>query len=307
MPPRSPLPQRHGLDPAWLRTRNRVRSEPDPWFTMGEWVRDQIPAEVDTASMLEDGAFVYEDASTMRADDPYRPHTFVWFHRELRDEVEVPGAIHIVHRDERIVVIDKPPFLSSIPRGRHIMQSVVVKLRAQLGLPELTPAHRLDRVTSGLLVLTTEKRWRGPYQLLFQDQTVSKVYRAIAPVDPALALPCTVVNHIAKEHGAWQAEIVDGAVPNARTIVELEHDLGTGMGIYRLTPITGRTHQLRLHLNSLGVPIAGDPLYPKISDVSVDDFTTPLQLLASELSFTDPVDGQPRRFVSARELPIVGF
>ena len=95
---------------------------------------------------------------------PTRPHRFVWFHRDLRDEPEVTAPIHVVHRDERLVVVDKPPFLSSIPRGRHVMQSVVVRLRAELGLPDLSPLHRLDRVTSGLLMLATEPRWRGPYQ-----------------------------------------------------------------------------------------------------------------------------------------------
>lgn len=274
---------------------------------MGEWLRSRIPQEVDVAGMIADRAFVYESSTHVLDDDPYRPHTFVWFHRELRDEAPVPGEIDLVHRDERIVVIDKPPFLSSIPRGRHVMQSVVVKLRAQLGLPFLTPAHRLDRVTSGLLVLTTEQKWRSPYQMLFQEQTVQKVYRALAPIDTGLQLPRTVVNHIAKDHSAWQAQVVPDATPNARTIVEIDQDLGDGTAVYRLTPITGRTHQLRLHMNGLGLPILGDPLYPRVLNLDVDDFSTPLQLLASEIAFDDPVDGTPRRYVSSRTLPIPGY
>lgn len=117
MPPRSPLPQRHGLDAAWLRTPNRVRDVPDAWSTMGEWLRTRIPSHVDVGAMLADGAFVTEDGATLHPEDPYRPHAFVWFHRELRDEPEVPGEIGVVHRDERIVVVDKPPFLSSILEG----------------------------------------------------------------------------------------------------------------------------------------------------------------------------------------------
>jgi len=272
---------------------------------MGEWLRSRIPAHVDVSAMFASGAFVYVDGSAVREEDRYLPHTFVWFHRELREEAEVPGTIDIVHRDERIVVVDKPPFLSSIPRGKHVMQSVVVKLRERLGLPELTPAHRLDRVTSGLLLLTTEKPWRGPYQSLFQEQRVHKVYRAMAPIDPSLSLPRTVENHIAKQHGVMQAEVVPGAPINARTLIELESDLGDGTGIYRLTPATGRTHQLRLHLNGLGVPIVNDPHYPISTGVEIDDFTKPLQLLASELAFIDPVDDVPRRFVTRRTLPIV--
>src|SRR5690606_27029295 len=142
-------------------------------------------------------------------------------------------------RAESILVSDKPPFPSSIPRGRHIMHSVVVRMRAELGLQQLTPAHRLDRVTSGRLLFTTERRWRGAYQSLFQSQLVHKVYRAVAPVDPSLALPRIVENHIRKEHGVMQAEIVPGAPANSRSLVELETDLGDGRGIYRLTPATG--------------------------------------------------------------------
>lgn len=271
---------------------------------MSEWLRAHIPEHVDVSAMLDDGSFVYEDGRTLRAEDPYRPHTFVWFHRELREEAEVPGELRVVHRDERIVVIDKPPFLASIPRGRHVMQSAVVKLRAELGLPQATPAHRLDRVTSGLLLFTTEQRWRGAYQSLFQEQRVTKVYRAVAPIDPALALPTTVENHIHKEHGIMHAEVVAGGRVNARTLVELESDLGNGLGVYRLTPATGRTHQLRIHLNGLCIPIVGDPLYPVPLNVDIDDFSTPLQLLASELGFIDPVDGAAQHFTSTRQLPL---
>ena len=154
----------------------------------------------------------------MRAEDPYAPHVFVWFHRDLRDEPEVTAPIHVVHRDDRLVVVDKPPFLSSIPRGRHVMQSVVVRLRAELGLPELSPLHRLDRVTSGLLMLATEARWRGPYQTLFEHRAVHKTYWALAPLREDLTFPVVVRNHIRKERGSWQAEVVPDAPVNAETL-----------------------------------------------------------------------------------------
>lgn len=270
---------------------------------MGEWLRERLPEHVDVPGMLVGGEFVYDSGRSLGADDRYRPHTFVWFHRELREEPPVPGRIHVIHRDERLVVIDKPPFLSSIPRGRHVRQSVVVRLREQLGLPELSPVHRLDRVTSGLLMLAVERQWRGPYQTLFQQRRVAKTYRALAPLAAGLELPITVRNHIRKEHGAWRAEIVPDAPVNAETLIELESVAGD-LGCYRLTPRTGRTHQLRLHLHGLGIGIIGDPLYPVVENVAVDDFSTPLQLLASELAFTDPVDGTSRRFRSVRSLPL---
>ncbi|MBU5421749.1 pseudouridylate synthase [Cellulomonas hominis] len=303
MPPRSPLPPRHGLGAAWVRTPDRDRARPVAWTTMGAWLRDRLPEHVDVAGMLAQERFVGEDGRPVREDDPYAPHRFVWFHRDLRDEPEVPGEIHVVHRDERLVVVDKPPFLSSIPRGRHVRQSVVVRLREELGLPELSPLHRLDRVTSGLLMLATEARWRGAYQTAFERRAVRKTYWALAPLRADLELPVDVRNHIHKERGTWQAAVVPGAPVNAETRVELERAVG-GRGVYRLTPRTGRTHQLRLHLLGLGIPIVDDPLYPEVRDVAVDDFTRPLQLLAGELAFPDPVDGTERRFRSVRRLPL---
>lgn len=270
---------------------------------MSAWLREKIPDEVDVEGMLADARFVYDDGRAVRPDDEYRPHTFVWFHRDLREEVEVPGELSVLHRDERLVVVDKPPFLSTIPRGRHVRQSVVVRLRDELGLPELSPLHRLDRVTSGVLMLATERRWRGPYQTMFEQQRVRKTYVALAPWRDDLALPATVRNHIRKTRGVWQAQVVPDAPVNAVTDVEVEARVGD-LAVYRLTPHTGRTHQLRLHLHGLGIPIVDDPLYPEVLDVSVDDFSRPLQLLASTVEFVDPVDACERRFVSARELPL---
>ncbi|GAA3775831.1 RluA family pseudouridine synthase [Microbacterium kribbense] len=303
MPPRSPLPQRLGLDAAWARTPDPDRGQPPPWPTIGAWLHSRFGARVDVAALLAQGRFVYQDGRAAGGHDPYRPQTFVWFHRDLPDEVFVPGPIHVVYRDERIVVIDKPPFLSTIPRGEHVQQSVVVRLRADLGLPELSPTHRLDRVTSGLVMLAAEKRWRGPYQSMFERREVGKAYRALAPFRPDLELPLVVRDHLVKQRGRLQAEVVADAPPNAESLIELETVRGE-QAVYRLTPRTGRTHQLRVHMRDLGIPIVGDPLYPDVQDVSLHDFSTPLQLLAAELWFTDPVDGAPRRFTSIRTLPL---
>ena len=270
---------------------------------MGEWLRHRLPEHVDVAEMLDAQRFVDEDGRPVRAEDPYAPHRFVWFHRDLRDEPEVPGGLPVIYRDDRLVVVDKPAFLSAIPRGDHVTQSVVVRLRAELGLPELSTLHRLDRVTSGVLMLATEQRWRAPYQQLFEHGAVRKTYRALAPWRADLELPVTVRNHIQKERGAWRAEVVPDAPVNAETHVDLESTDGD-LAVYRLSPRTGRTHQLRLHLYGLGIPILDDPLYPVVREVSIDDFSRPLQLLASELAFTDPVDGTERSFSSVRRLPL---
>ena len=326
MPPKSPLAQRNGLDPAWLRTDGFDRNQPSPWLTMRDWLDDRLRVHMDVDASIAEERFILADGQPVRAEDPYKPYTFVWFHRDLREEATVPGKIHTVFEDERIMVVDKPPFLSSIPRGRHVMQSVVVRLRAELGLPELTPMHRLDRVTSGLLLLAKERQWRGPYQSMFQYGQITKTYRAIAPLRDDLATPTVVRSHIVKEHGVMRASEIAGAAPNSESLVELVGELGGGsapraypelpgadgvsaapprLGEYKLSPVTGKTHQLRIHLAGLGIPIVGDPLYPVERDVTIDDFTIPLQLLANELSFTDPVDGTERSFTSARALPLL--
>lgn len=301
MPPRSPLPLRHGLSSAWVRTPDQ--DEATAWPTLGAWLRHRLAPQVDVERFLATERFVYDDLRPAREADPCTPYVFVWFHRDLRDEPEVPGDLTVIHRDERLVVVDKPAFLSVVPRGAHVTQSVVVRLRAELGLPELSPLHRLDRVTSGVLLLATEQRWRRPYQQLFERGSVRKTYRALARWRPDLELPVSVRSHIRKAKGEWRAEVVPGAPVNAETHVELEERTGE-LAVYRLTPRTGRTHQLRLHLHGLGIAIADDPLYPVVRDVSIDDFSRPMQLLASELAFTDPVDHSDRLFESVRRLPL---
>lgn len=286
---------------------------------MRDWLAHRLSEHIDVDAFLAEERFVEQDGSPVRPDAAYRPNTFVWFHRDLAEETPVPGEVRVVYRDERIVVLDKPAFLSSIPRGKHVTQSVVVRMRHELGLPELTPMHRLDRVTSGLLLMATERRWRGAYQSMFMRGEVGKTYRALAGIRDDLALPATVRNHLQKRRGIMQGEVVPGAAPNAESLVELERELPPGkvtlpgsealpagerLGVYRLSPHTGKTHQLRLHMWGLGIPIVGDPLYPEVRDVAVDDFSTPLQLLASELRFRDPIDGADRRFESTREFPL---
>lgn len=285
---------------------------------MRDWLVDFLPNAYDVDRALAAGEFVYASGAEVGESDPYRPQTFMWVHRDFAEETVVPGDVRVIYRDERIVVVDKPAFLSSIPRGRHIRQSVLARMREELGLAELVPMHRLDRVTSGLLMLTTERRWRAPYQLMFQHDEVSKVYRAIAPLREDLELPTTVRNHIYKERGIMQAEVLQDRDPNSESLIEMLGEVSPGvappmfspkpsdarLAEYKLTPRTGKTHQLRLHMAGLGVPITGDPLYPITRDVAIDDFSVPLQLLASELRFVDPVDGAPRHFVSERKMPL---
>jgi tRNA pseudouridine32 synthase/23S rRNA pseudouridine746 synthase len=219
----------------------------------------------------------------------------VYLYRELPHEVPVPFDIPVLYQDADIVVVDKPHFLATMPRGQHVAQTALVRLRRELRLPELSPAHRLDRLTAGVLLFTARRELRGAYQTLFARGLVSKMYLARAAVDPSLELPRLVRSRIIKHRGRLQA-VCEPGVPNAETLVELL----SPNGLYRLTPRTGRTHQLRVHMASLGLPITGDPLYPNMIDVPPDDFSAPLRLLAQHIAFDDPLTGVHREFVSRR-------
>ncbi len=283
----APLPVRDGLGPARVRLRGGpVLAELTDRF--GAPARSKVLAgEVVDA----DGAVV-DDATVLAAG------SFVYLYRELPDEVPVPFEIPVLHRDDDIVVVDKPHFLATMPRGRHVAQTALVRLRRELGLPELSPAHRLDRLTAGVLLFTVRREVRGAYQTLFSAGAVRKTYLARAAVDPALVFPRVVRSRIVKRRGVLQAFCEPGAA-NAETLVELV----SGDGLYRLTPRTGRTHQLRVHMASLGLPIEGDPLYPNVIDVPADDFSAPLRLLAQSIEFDDPLTGVRREFVSRRAGP----
>ncbi len=295
MPPRSPLPRRNGLDAAWVRTSDNVPGAPT-WPTMADFLHHRLPAEARVDDMLAAGAFVDQTGRPWQAYDAYRPNAYVWFHRDLAAEPHVPFDVEVLYADERMVVVDKPHFLATMPRGMHVRETAVVRLREALGLPELAPAHRLDRLTAGVLVLTTQRAHRAAYATLFQVQQVSKTYQALAPYRAGVEFPQTVRNRIEKRRGNLQAVVTEGE-PNAETLIEVD-DVRDGYASYRLTPSTGKTHQLRVHLAGLGLPILGDPLYPSVLDVAADDFSTPLQLVARRLAFVDPIDQTPREYVS---------
>ncbi|MCV7269838.1 pseudouridine synthase [Mycolicibacterium doricum] len=277
------LPVRDGLGPARVRLRGgAVLVELDSRF--GEAV----------AAKVFDGEVVTADGSVVTAATVLPPGAHVYLYRDLPVEVPVPFEMPVRYRDDNIVVVDKPHFLATMPRGRHVAETAMVRLRRALDLPELSPAHRLDRLTAGVLLFTTRREIRGSYQRLFSDGAVTKVYLARSAGRPTVDLPTVVRSRIIKERGRLQAFEEPGE-PNAETLVE---DLGDDL--YRLTPRTGRTHQLRVHMASLGLPLRNDSLYPQIVDVAPDDFANPLRLLAHSLEFVDPLTATPHRFVTER-------
>ncbi|TFV58596.1 pseudouridine synthase [Mycobacterium sp. PS03-16] len=279
----APLPVRDGLGPARVRLR-------------GGAVLVELASRFGEAAAAKvfDGEVVTADGTVVTPGTVLPPGAHVYLYRELRDEVPVPFEMPVLHRDDDIVVVDKPHFLATMPRGRHVAQTALVRLRRELDLPELSPAHRLDRLTAGVLLFTVRREIRGAYQTMFARGLVGKVYLARSAGRSAVPLPTVVRSRIIKRRGQFQA-VEEPGEPNAETLVEqVDGEL------YRLTPRTGRTHQLRVHMARIGLPLLGDPLYPDVVDVAADDFSTPLHLLAHSLEFDDPLTGAPRRFVSAR-------
>src|ERR1700758_2154087 len=205
----APLPVRDGLGPARVRLRGGpVLAELTARFgpraiakVLAGAVVDADGAVVDAATVLPTGASVY-------------------LYRDLPTEVPVPFDIPLLYQDTDLVVVDKPHFLATMPRGRHVAQTAVVRLRRDLGLPELSPAHRLDRLTAGVLLFTARRELRGAYQTLFARGLVSKMYLARAAVDPSLVLPRLVRSRIIKHRGQLQA-VCEPGTPNAETLVEL--------------------------------------------------------------------------------------
>ncbi len=293
---RPPLPVRDGLNPSRVRL-----PESGPWGTTLDYLLARFHVErVRLLEKVAQAEVVDWDGVPVDEQMPFRPNSFVYLYRDPAPEPRVPFEVDVLYRDEHILVADKPHFLSSLPNGSYIVESAVVRLRRELELPDLSPLHRLDRITAGLLLFSLRHRERGAYQTMFARRAVQKSYRAVARYDPDLQFPRTVRSRIIKDRGTPTAYEIDGE-PNSETGIELV-DVRDARALYRVDPKTGKTHQIRVHMNALGIPIVNDPFYPKLLDVPFDDYSAPLQLLAASIAFTDPITGEQRQFHSRRRL-----
>ncbi len=202
----------------------------------------------------------------------YRPPTDPW--------------LTVLHADADIVVLDKPSGLLSVP-GKDPSLADCLEARVRERWPTAALAHRLDKDTSGVLVMALNKKALGHVGQEFEQRRARKSYVArvwgevvgdSGEIDLPLATdwenkPRQRVDH---EHGrqsrtAWQVEARE-----------------TGITRMRLTPLTGRTHQLRVHMLALGYPILGDPFYAIGAALAAADR---LQLHAEELGFNHPAGG----------------
>ena len=273
-----------------------------PWATMLDFLVQRFPgiaAEVWQQRLLL-GDVVDEQGARVTPDRVYQPDLHLYYYRSVPDEVPIPFEEAVLFQDEHLVVADKPHFLPVTPSGGYLQQTLLVRLKRRLGLADLVPLHRIDRDTAGLVLFSVQPATRGIYQGLFRQHTLRKTYQATARWDPALPWPLRRETRIGDSAHFMQQQELPG-LPNTSTLIEPLAVHGA-LARYQLQPITGHRHQLRVHMNALGLPILGDGIYPTLTPEGHTNPNLPLQLLAQALEFTDPLTGLVRRFESERRL-----
>ncbi|MBU0589876.1 MAG: pseudouridine synthase [Gammaproteobacteria bacterium] len=275
------------------------------WPTITDFLLERFP-DIPRATWeqrMQQGLVVDEQGTLVTPERPYSGPMRVYYYRAIEDEPELPFEETVLYQDEHLVVADKPHFLPVVPAGRYLQQTLLVRLKRRLGIDTLAPIHRIDRETAGLVMFSVQAQAGNAYSSLFRDRQIHKEYEAIAPWRADLQLPLLHRSRIEPDTQFFRQREVPGT-PNSETRLELLEVRGA-LARYRLSPVSGRTHQLRVHMNALGIPIVGDLLYPEVvhgPDHVPDDYSQPLQLLAKAIEFTDPISGKHRRFESLQRL-----
>ncbi len=290
---RSPLhglPTRSGVSPSC------VGLPAGPWPTITDFLIERFPAiprEV-WLQRMADGLVVDEFGAAVTPARPYGGPMRVYYYRALDDEPRIPFNEAVLYQDEHLVVADKPHFLPVTPSGHYLQETLLVRLKNRLGIDSLSPLHRIDRETAGVVVFSINPAERGAYQNLFKDHQVIKHYQAIATWRSDLRFPITRQSRIVQGEPFFRQCEAPGEA-NSETRIDVLEVRGK-QALYALSPVTGKKHQLRVHMEALGLPIAGDSIYPQPSNSPHDDYRHPLQLLAQSIAFKDPVTGQQRLF-----------
>ena len=278
------------------------------WCTITDFLVDRFPAIPRTTWLqrMADGDVEDEFGQPVTPERPYQGHIRVYYYRDLAVEERIPFDEVILHQDEHLIVVDKPHFLPVTPSGKYLQETVLVRLKRKLGLDDLVPIHRIDRDTAGLVLFSVQPATRDAYQALFRDRAVHKTYEAIAPWRADLNFPFTRESRIVEDksegRGFMTQTEVEG-LPNALTHIEVLEIKGS-FARYQLKPVTGKRHQLRVHMHALGIPIQGDGIYPVLTPEGQIDYDNPLQLLAKSIAWTDPLSGKVRRFESLQNLKL---
>lgn len=278
---------------------SRLQLPPGPWATVLDALCARFP-QVGRTTWLDRfarGRVLDAGGACLRAAAPYRVGAEIQYFREVPDEPAIPVVESVLHVDAHLVVVDKPHFLPVAPTGAYVRETLLTRLVQRLGNPALVPLHRIDRDTAGLVLFSADPASRGAYQALFRERSIRKEYRALAPPLPALRFPHVRRSRLERGEPFFRMRETDGE-PNSETHIDV-HARGSRTWCYRLQPVTGRKHQLRVHMAALGAPIMGDRLYPDPRNQERDDYARPLQLFAHALEFDDPLSGERRRFACA--------
>lgn len=246
---------------------------------------------------MQRGRVLDESGRPLTPDSVFAAGVRIRYFRELATEIEIPFEATVLFQDEHLLVADKPHFLPVMPSGRFLQQTLLVRLKNQTGLEHMVPIHRLDRGTAGVVLLSVNPTTRARYQALFASRQMHKVYEALAP-HLNRDFPLTRRSRVVKGEPFFRMRESDG-IPNTETHIEIAERRGE-VNLYRLRPVTGKQHQLRVHMAALGAAIVNDPWYPLLRTEADDDFSRPLKLLARSIGFIDPISGQPRQFSSRR-------
>lgn len=252
-----------------------------------------------------DGKVHWHDGSLISLTTPFQAQQRVYYYREVEKEPSIPFEERILFQDDHILVAYKPHFLPVIPGGKFVNECLQSRLRRSTGIEHLQAVHRLDRVTAGLVIFSVNPASCHQYHGLFETRKIHKTYQAIAKMgdkNVQVGQKWTVKNRIGKGKPSFRMAILEGESNSHSMIqcVEQTHD----KALFELSPVTGKTHQLRLHMQSLGFPLLNDQYYPDILPLGEDNYSAPLQLLAKALEFIDPVTQQKRHFSCAEVLSI---
>lgn len=282
---------------------SRLQLQPGPWATVLDALCARFP-QVDSTTWISRflrGRVLDASGAALALDAPYRVGAEIRYYREVEAETRLLAEETLLHVDDDLIAVDKPHFLPVVPGGGFVADTLLARLVRRFGDIGIVPLHRLDRLTAGLVLFSANPSTRGRYQALFRDRAIEKRYEALCAPLPSITFPCERHTRLERGEPFFRMRESDGA-PNALTRIDVL-SRGDTAWRYALTPITGRKHQLRVHMAMLGAPILNDPLYPTLVETAADDLQRPLMLLARALSFVDPLDGRQRRFESARTLP----